>query len=143
MKHIKIDTPCIGICSTAIGDKLCRGCKRTPEEVIDWNRYDAIQKQVVFDQLGYYIASIITQKLTVIDTQQLQQRLDDLGIRYRDEQSPLCWAYDLLREGAHKIHQLENYGIRLKTACKNIPLVDLFRQIDTEIYELALLQTQH
>ncbi len=36
-KDSLIDTPCIGICSTAIGDDVCIGCGRTFEEVNNWN----------------------------------------------------------------------------------------------------------
>ncbi|MEC7008614.1 MAG: DUF1289 domain-containing protein, partial [Pseudomonadota bacterium] len=32
-----IKTPCIGVCSTGIGDSVCRGCKRFSHEVIHWN----------------------------------------------------------------------------------------------------------
>ena len=28
--------PCIGVCSTTTGDKVCRGCKRTVAEIRDW-----------------------------------------------------------------------------------------------------------
>lgn len=31
-----IATPCIGICSTAVGDEVCLGCGRTFTEVSDW-----------------------------------------------------------------------------------------------------------
>lgn len=30
-------SPCIGICSTTFGDDICFGCKRTYQEVIEWN----------------------------------------------------------------------------------------------------------
>ncbi len=34
------DSPCVGICSTTnVGDDICIGCKRTAQEVIDWNSY--------------------------------------------------------------------------------------------------------
>ena len=29
-------TPCIGVCSTSLGDDVCRGCGRTLEEIRDW-----------------------------------------------------------------------------------------------------------
>jgi uncharacterized protein len=29
-------TPCIGICSTALGDSVCRGCCRRKDEVDNW-----------------------------------------------------------------------------------------------------------
>lgn len=30
------DTPCVGYCSTNLGDSLCMGCGRTVEEVDSW-----------------------------------------------------------------------------------------------------------
>ncbi len=39
------DSPCVGICSsTNLGDEVCIGCKRTAQEVIDWNSYSNEQK---------------------------------------------------------------------------------------------------
>lgn len=38
-------TPCVGECmSIALGDPICKGCKRTAEEVRDWNTYDDKRK---------------------------------------------------------------------------------------------------
>lgn len=37
-------SPCVGKCSHNVGDYLCRGCWRTPEEVRDWNTYSDAQK---------------------------------------------------------------------------------------------------
>ena len=38
-------TTCIGVCSaTALGDDVCRGCKRTFNEVVEWNTYTDEQK---------------------------------------------------------------------------------------------------
>lgn len=34
-----IDSPCIGVCSTSIGDDVCKGCLRTHKEVSEWNSY--------------------------------------------------------------------------------------------------------
>lgn len=31
------DSPCVGICSTSLGDEICIGCGRTFEEVHAWN----------------------------------------------------------------------------------------------------------
>ncbi|MEL0305883.1 MAG: DUF1289 domain-containing protein, partial [Halieaceae bacterium] len=46
MSHlVPIRTPCIGVCSTGVGDVVCRGCKRFAHEVIDWNGYSPEQKQ--------------------------------------------------------------------------------------------------
>ena len=45
------DTPCIGICSTAIGDDICIGCGRTFAEVNDWNTLDDSQKIAINERL--------------------------------------------------------------------------------------------
>lgn len=29
-------SPCIGVCSTAVGDDVCLGCHRTFEEISQW-----------------------------------------------------------------------------------------------------------
>ena len=47
-----VKTPCIGVCSTGIGDSVCRGCKRFAHEVIDWNSYTPEQKDIVDRRLG-------------------------------------------------------------------------------------------
>lgn len=41
-----IKSPCVNICtSTSLGDKHCRGCGRTEEDVIKWNSYNDDQKR--------------------------------------------------------------------------------------------------
>lgn len=29
-------SPCIGVCSTGLGDDVCRGCERTLGEIREW-----------------------------------------------------------------------------------------------------------
>ena len=38
------DTPCVGICSTAIGDDVCRGCARTFDEISFWGELSQAEK---------------------------------------------------------------------------------------------------
>ena len=42
-----VKTPCIGVCSTGIGDAVCRGCKRFSHEVIHWNSYSQDHKRAI------------------------------------------------------------------------------------------------
>ncbi|MBU0689000.1 MAG: DUF1289 domain-containing protein [Gammaproteobacteria bacterium] len=35
-QDITAESPCIGHCSTVMGDEVCRGCSRTFDEVIRW-----------------------------------------------------------------------------------------------------------
>lgn len=38
-------SPCVGVCTaTSLGDKICKGCLRTEEEVRDWNTYSDEKK---------------------------------------------------------------------------------------------------
>jgi len=49
---LKPDSPCVGRCSTAYGDEICRGCGRTFEEVINWIIYTDEEKAAVWGKLG-------------------------------------------------------------------------------------------
>ncbi|SCK05131.1 DUF1289 domain-containing protein [Vogesella sp. LIG4] len=45
------ETPCIGVCSTAIGDDVCQGCARTFTEISCWYELDAGHKARVWAAL--------------------------------------------------------------------------------------------
>lgn len=45
------ETPCIGVCSTAIGDDVCQGCARTFAEISFWYELDAGAKARVWAAL--------------------------------------------------------------------------------------------
>lgn len=46
-------SPCVGICSaTALGDEICVGCRRTFQEVIDWNQLPKEQKVKILERLN-------------------------------------------------------------------------------------------
>lgn len=44
-------SPCIGICSTTLGDFVCRGCKRTRDEIDKWNAMTDEERDVVWARL--------------------------------------------------------------------------------------------
>lgn len=43
-KNNLIDSPCVGVCSTSLGDEVCIGCGRTFDEVRLWNTLAAEDK---------------------------------------------------------------------------------------------------
>ncbi|HYD82351.1 MAG TPA: DUF1289 domain-containing protein [Paucimonas sp.] len=49
---LRPDSPCVGRCSTAYGDEICRGCGRTFEEVINWIVYTEEEKAAVWARLA-------------------------------------------------------------------------------------------
>lgn len=41
------DSPCIGHCTTVLGDDVCRSCRRTFEEVTRWVEMDETERRAV------------------------------------------------------------------------------------------------
>jgi predicted Fe-S protein YdhL (DUF1289 family) len=70
------------------GDEICRGCKRTYDEVIDWNRFTPEQKSAVYDRLNEHAEHIVSQFFTIVAPEKLASALDDQSIRYRPDHSP-------------------------------------------------------
>lgn len=45
----EIESPCIGVCR--IDNEVCRGCKRTTDEIVEWYNFTNEQKQAVLDRI--------------------------------------------------------------------------------------------
>jgi predicted Fe-S protein YdhL (DUF1289 family) len=133
----KVKTPCIGVCSTGIGDSVCRGCKRFAHEVIHWNGYTDDQKLIIDRRLASFLSQIVATKLIVVDQNLLVWQLDAQQISYQSYKSPYIWAYELLRAGASQIDDLSHFGLRLQEAFNGYPLRELRLLIDEEFYLLS------
>lgn len=48
------DSPCVALCSTALGDDLCLGCGRTFIEVANWVCYSVTEKELVWQRLEQF-----------------------------------------------------------------------------------------
>lgn len=133
----RVPTPCIGVCSTGLGDEVCRGCKRFAHEVIDWNAYTEEQKRVIDQRLEDFLGQVVANKLTVFDPDLLELQLQLQQIRYSAHRSPLVWAFELLRAGASQIDDPADFGLRLRPAFERRPLTQLREDIDREFYLLS------
>lgn len=134
----RIPTPCIGVCSTGIGDVVCRGCKRFAHEVIRWNSYSEAEKAAIEGRLDHLLAQIVGDKLRVIDAGRLAAQLEAQRIRYRRHRSPPCWVFDLLRAGAGQIADPAAFGFSLLPGFAALSLVELREQIDQEFFILSI-----
>ncbi len=132
-----IDTPCIGICSSVYGDPICRGCKRTAIEVIEWNRYTLEEKDRIYQRLHTQISVVLFKYIDIVDESLLQQKVKQLKIRLHARAGCVEQAYHVLRLGAGKIKDLTRYGLRAKLQFAHLSLRTLFDQIDEEIYASA------
>lgn len=134
---IRINTPCIGVCSTGIGDSVCRGCKRFAHEVIDWNSYTREQQQVVTDRLDYLLIKVAGNMIEIVDDSKLQDQLQLHRIRYDTGRSAAFRVYELLRAGAEQISQPEAFGFRLKTGWQRFTLKEIRQFLEQDFYTLS------
>lgn len=137
MSKQRIKTPCVGLCSTVYGDLVCRGCKRFHHEVVNWNLYGEEEKRAVWLRLENLLVQVVAAKLEVFDPQLLRRQLEQRQIRFVAQQSPYCWAYQLIARGARLIQQLDAYGIVLLPEFRDSSLPELRDAIDREYFLLS------
>ena len=133
----RIPTPCIGVCSTGIGDVVCRGCKRYAHEVIHWNSYSDEQKRAIDTRLDVLLAQVVGAKLRVIDHALLAAQLQAQQLRYPKHKGPLVWVFELLRAGASQIGATQAFGFEVLPGYRHMTMPALREQIDREFYLLS------
>ena len=132
-----IKTPCIGVCSTGIGDSVCRGCKRFSHEVIRWNGYTQDEKRFVDQRLSTFLSQACAHKCTVTDRELLKWQLDTQLVRYNDEHDEYCWLFQLLKAGASQISDPSKYGFRVHPSWADLSLIELRDKIDEDFWVLS------
>ena len=134
MKKNKASTPCLGICSTTYGDNVCKGCKRFVHEVINWNKYSILEKELVNTRLEDFKLMVLRDRLSVSNSDLLASKLNEKGINFNDALDPLTWIFDLLRAAGSQPLDLEQFGITLHAP---IDLEELKNKIYIEFLELS------
>lgn len=137
MLDARVKTPCIGVCSTGIGDRVCRGCKRFAHEVINWNSYSDDEKRLIDARLGDFLSQCTRNKLQVIDAALLEEQLKLQQVAYPAHRDSYCWAYALLKAGASQIEDPEQFGLQVDAEYRDVPLTELRQAIDDEFYILS------
>ena len=137
MLERKVKTPCIGVCSTGIGDAVCRGCKRFCHEVIDWNSYSEEQKAVIDRRLSEFLSQCVSNKLRITDHALLQWQLRVQQVAYTEHHDEYCWIYSLLKAGGSQIERSADYGFEVDRRYAATPLTELREIIDQEFYILS------
>jgi len=132
-----VKTPCIGVCSTGIGDSVCRGCKRFSHEVIDWNSYTHGQKGIIDQRLSGFLSQCVSNKLTVTDKTLLAWQLEVQNVRFALHHDEYCWVFSLLQAGAGQIGNSRDYGFEVDLRYRELPLVQLRELIDAEYLILS------
>lgn len=138
MVQIKtVKSPCVGVCSTGIGDSVCRGCKRFMHEIIDWNGFSDAEQQAVIGRLSSLIRQVAEPVVEIQDVEQFRQALIYQNVRFDEAAGPYLWLLELLKVGASTIESLEAYACRVKPPYTDWPLVKIRDQIDKDFYTLS------
>lgn len=134
----RVRTPCIGVCSTGIGDSVCRGCKRFSHEVIHWNGYSEEEKRIVDARLAQFLSTCMQNKFVVVDPRLLAWQMDVQQVRYNPEHDPYCWLFALLKAGASQIDDPDKFGFSIHLDSRRYSLIELREQVDREFWELSV-----
>ncbi len=142
----RIESPCLGVCSTTQGDDICRGCKRNSDEILNWGALSGEQRSNIMRRTEWLSVEVVEQYFQLIDKDQLEQQLIKHRIRYTKRFEPLCWVIDLLRAGAGRIQNIEAYGLNFRDNKFNEQnLEQLYKTINTQIIETTdrLIRERH
>lgn len=133
-----IKTPCIGVCSTGLGDSVCRGCKRFDHEVIHWNSYSQSQKASIDSRLSKLLTQVVEQRLLIVDESLLLKQIAHQQIRVFGYRPPAAALYELLKAGASQILDTGTYGFRRRWFYRDHSLAQIREDIDQEFYALSV-----
>ncbi len=133
-----VRTPCIGVCSTtSFGDRICRGCKRSNVEVINWNRYSEPEKQAVQARINKLTSQIMADKFRIVSPTLLEQVLQDFRIFYDPDLSPFFWLHQLLQKHLYRIGSLQEIGVDVQPAFRGQDVRDLLTLINEQLQVLS------
>ena len=133
-----VRTPCIGVCSTGIGDSVCRGCKRFDHEVIRWNGFDQSEKVSIDNRLSQLLSQVVSWRLKIIDLDLLVSQLNTQQIKFHETRDPHCWLFELLRAGATQIEDPSQFGFAKLAMFEHKTLIQVRTDIDDEFYALSV-----
>ena len=134
MSMSRSTTPCLGICSTTYGDSVCKGCKRFVHEVIDWNKFNSNEKELVNTRLEEFKIIVLRNRFLVSDQDLLAAKLKENAIRFNIALDPLTWIFDLLRAAGTQELDLDQFGIKTLIS-EALPTIR--EQINKEFLELS------
>lgn len=140
-------TPCIGTCSTTYGDLICRGCKRYAHEIVQWNGYDAEQREAVWQRLLALRAGAVATVLEIFDEARLRDWARRLAVAGADD--PDCAPENLLYDTLQRLQwrappvSLDSLGVAVAAGAglhlEPVP-ESLLAVIDREFYLRSVAQ---
>lgn len=132
-----IASPCVGLCSTTLGDRTCRGCQRADGEIHDWFGMSGEARAARIAELDALREAVAGRYLRLVDAAALEAQLRRHRIRFRPEQPGLSRAVELLRIGRERIGDLTRYGLAPTAAGQGLGAAALHARLAAELAAAA------
>ncbi|MBV1930444.1 MAG: DUF1289 domain-containing protein [Porticoccaceae bacterium] len=132
-----ITSPCVGICSSGIGDDVCRGCKRFANEVIEWNAYSQEQRALIQQRLDNFLIQIIKLKIQLIDIKKLGFTLKEEHITFDENLDAHLWVYQLIKSRYREHIEPRVWGFKVRSPFQDLSMAALHESIEKEFYNLS------
>lgn len=133
----RIKTPCIGVCSTGIGDTVCRGCKRYAHEVIGWNGYTETERGAIMARIESLVTQVVQERIAVVNDVRLHQQLTQHHIKVNPEVNAYCLAYEAIRVFGGQLSNLALIGCQARAEWQTLSVAELKKDIDESLFELS------
>ena len=114
-------SPCVGLCSTTVGDNVCRGCQRHDQEILRWFSLDGDERERRIGELDALRIEVAANFVEVIDEDLLERQMRRHRVRFRSAQPAASRVIELLRVGRDRIGDLAAYGIALRPGVPGQP----------------------
>lgn len=134
---VRVPTPCIGVCSTVIGDVVCRGCKRFSHEIIEWNSFSDDQKRAIDNRLEQLLDQVVSRYLLVTDSRRLAERVLQHKIRVPEYRGSARKAFELLRAGGDQLQNLPDFGLEARPEYTSWSPLEIKNAIDHDFWVLS------
>ncbi|WP_021029101.1 DUF1289 domain-containing protein [Litchfieldella anticariensis] len=139
----RIVSPCVGMCSTTVGDRVCRGCQRHDGEIREWFGFSDRERELRMLALDTLREQVAGRFLCVVDAQALEAQMCRHRIRFRAEQPALSRAVELLRVGRQRIRDLSRYGLEPVLEGEGLPPETLHVALTEALLREAYRRQQH
>lgn len=133
----RIKTPCIGVCSTGIGDSVCRGCKRFAHEVIGWNSYRDDERSHIMQRIESLLSQVVQNHIRVVDAARLQEQIEQQQVRIYPGLNIHCQAFEAIRTFGGQLKDLEWIGCQALVAYRDMSVSEIKKSMDEAFYLLS------
>lgn len=137
-----VKTPCVGVCSTGLGDRVCRGCNRFTHEVIDWNKYTPHQKRMIQTRLQGLCHQVCSYWLKILSSMVLKRAAINNSLVIEQHYTDYNIAYQLLRKSSSRFTHLGELGLAARNATLASKPTAALATIEEHLYSFSVSHYQ-